>query len=122
MTGESAAAGIEWVVEAYGCPPDFLREVKRVEALEQVLRRDLELKLAAPVAVYQFPDPGGVTILSLLKESHVAVHTFPEFGLLCLNLFCCRPRPDWDFSGYLKKEFGAGSVSVRRLERPYLEP
>ncbi len=122
MSGVSAAAGIEWVVEAYGCHPGLLRKVKRIQALCVALRRNLSLKLAAPMTFYQFPEPGGVTALALLRESHVAVHTFPDFGLLCLNVFCCRPRPEWDFVGYLKKEFGATSVSVRRLERPYLEP
>jgi S-adenosylmethionine decarboxylase len=122
MESASAAAGIEWVVEAYGCHSDLLREVKRVEALDETVRRELSFKLAAPVSVYQFPNPGGVTVLSLLKESHVAVHTFPEHGLLCLNVFCCRPRPEWDFVGYLKREFGARSVHVRRLERPFQQP
>ena len=28
---------------------------------------------------------------------------------------------DWDFAAYLKREFAASSVSVRRLERPYKE-
>lgn len=115
----SPAAGIEWVVEAYGCPAGPLRDVKAVQALYARLRRDLDLRLAAPPAIYQFPEPGGLTLLVLLKESHFAVHTFPEHGSICLNLFCCRPRPEWDFVGYLKKEFGAGEVRVRRIDRPY---
>ena len=74
----------------------------------------------AEPAWHQFPQTGGVTGLSLLKESHIACHTFPEYRSLCLNVFCCRPRAEWDFSAYLKKEFSARSVSVRRIERPYL--
>ena len=62
---------------------------------------------------------GGITGLCLLAESHLAVHTFPEHGSLCLNLFCCKARADWDFAGYLKEHFGAQSVEVRKLERDY---
>jgi S-adenosylmethionine decarboxylase len=118
---DPAAAGVEWVVEAYGCAPGALRDLGRIQALFECLQRDLSLRPAAAPAVHRFPDPGGVTILVLLQESHLAVHTFPEHGTLCLNLFCCRPRPDWDFSAYLEAEFGARSVSVRRIERPYTE-
>jgi len=36
-----------------------------------------------------------------------------------LNVFCCRPRPDWDFAGYMKGAFAATTVTVRRVDRPY---
>ena len=80
---------------------------------------ELNLHPVAPAAWHQFPDPGGITGLSLLSESHIACHTFPEYRSMCLNLFCCRPRPDWEFERYLREHFGAGSVTVRRIERPY---
>ena len=56
----------------------------------------------------------------LLAESHLTVHTFPEHGSLCINLFCCRPRPEWDFGGELRARLGAERVTVRALERPYV--
>ena len=49
----------------------------------------------------------------------LTVHTFPEHGSLCLNLFCCRPRPEWDFAGRLGELFGASDVTVRQTERNY---
>ena len=71
---------------------------------------------------HQFPGAGGVTGLCLLAESHLACHTFPEFGSICLNVFCCRPRPEWAFEAYLRDKLGASAVRVRRLERPYHHP
>lgn len=119
---EEPAAGCEWIVDAYGCAPAALKDTARLETLFECLIAGLALKPVGPSAWHRFPEPGGVTGLCLLGESHLAVHTFPEHGSLCLNLFCCRPRPDWDFVGYLSKEFGAGSVRVRRIERPYTQP
>jgi S-adenosylmethionine decarboxylase len=112
-------SGREWVVEAFGCPPDRLANLERLELLFASLIKDLGLRPVAPAQWHRFPEPGGITGLVLLAESHLAVHTFPEHGSLCLNLFCCRVRPEWDFRGYFQREFGARSVNVRRLERPY---
>jgi S-adenosylmethionine decarboxylase len=50
----------------------------------------------------------------------LAVHTFPEFRSLCLNLFCCVPRAEWDFSGMLRQMLAASSVQVRQVVRPYI--
>lgn len=112
-------SGCEWVVEAHGCDPAALSDRVYLEALFQRLIEGLDLHPVADPVWHQFPSTGGLTGLSLLAESHIACHTFPEYGSLCLNVFCCRSRPDWDFAGCLRREFGAGRVQVRRLERPY---
>jgi S-adenosylmethionine decarboxylase len=117
MTG--GAMGLEWVVEAHGCDPSALTDLTRLDQLFDALVELLSLHPLGKTTWHQFPDTGGVTGLSLLAESHLACHTFPEFGSLCLNVFCCRPRPDADLDLLLKERFGAAHVHVRRIERPY---
>jgi S-adenosylmethionine decarboxylase len=114
--------GIEWIVEAHGCSPDSLRELAALRALFDEIIRELDLRPIGETNWHQFPGTGGVTGLCLLSESHLACHTFPEFGSLCLNVFCCRPRADWDFDANLKRMFSASSVCVRRMLRPYVSP
>jgi S-adenosylmethionine decarboxylase len=114
--------GCEWVVEAHGCDPAALTDLGKLGALFARLVADLALRPLADTTWHQFPQPGGITGICLLGESHLTCHTFPEHRSLCLNLFCCRPRPDWDFSRYLTEEFAATAVRVRRLERPYHAP
>lgn len=38
--------------------------------------------------VYEF-SPSGYTIIFVLKESHVSIHTYPEYGAMFLDVFTC---------------------------------
>jgi S-adenosylmethionine decarboxylase len=111
--------GIEWVVEAFGCTPARLRDLPGLRALFEKMIGEMMLRPVGEPLWHQFPRTGGITALYLLAESHLTCHTFPEHGSLCLNLFCCVPRPEWDFQSELQRVFGAERVSVRRLQRPY---
>jgi S-adenosylmethionine decarboxylase len=112
-------SGCEWIIEAHGCSAATLADPSALEALFGRIVDGMRLHPVAPATWHQFPNTGGVTGLSLLSESHIACHTFPEFGSLCLNVFCCRPRPDWDFEAELRREFGAAHVHIRRVDRPF---
>jgi S-adenosylmethionine decarboxylase len=112
--------GIEWIVEAHGCAPERLSDLQNARELFARVIRDLDLRVVGETQWHQFPTTAGITGLSLLTESHLAVHTFPEFGSLCLNLFCCVPRPEWDFESACRQLFGANAVTVRRLPRDYM--
>ena len=112
-------SGIEWVVDAQGCSAESLRDLELLRRLFDKLIQNLHLRPVGATQWHQFPGSGGITGLCLLSESHLACHTFPEYGSLCLNLFCCVPREAWDFETQLEELFSATSVQVRAVERSY---
>jgi S-adenosylmethionine decarboxylase len=111
--------GIEWVVEAWGCSAEPLRDPRILQSLFESLIQDLHLRPVGEAVWHQFPGTGGITGLALLSESHLACHTFPEHHSVCLNLFCCVPRAEWGFEEQLRNRLGAKHVAVRRLIRSY---
>jgi len=117
-----APRGQEWIIDARGCSPDALRDERRLRGVFDRLIAELHLTPVAPPVWHTFPEPGGLTGVVVLAESHLACHTFPEHGSICLNVFCCRPRPDFDAGGLLAEMLGATDTDVRRLERAYGPP
>lgn len=44
-------------------------------------------------AGHQF-EPHGVTYVLILSESHLSIHTYPEFRRAYVDIFCCDPNFD----------------------------
>lgn len=111
--------GVEWLVDAHGCDPERLRDRVSLQSLFDAVVAGLDLHPIGDAAWHQFPVTRGLTGLWMLKESHLAIHTFPEHASACINLFCCRPRPEWPWEERLTALLGATLVEVRSIERSY---
>jgi S-adenosylmethionine decarboxylase len=109
--------GVEWLIDAEGCVPDRLRDESALRAVAASLIETLGLHVLGAPLWHQFPWPGGWTGMYLLGESHLTCHTFPEHGRASWNLYCCRPRPAWNWERELTERLGAGRVSVRCVPR-----
>lgn len=108
--------GTEWLIEATGCEADLLRDLPSIRDILDRVVSDLGLQVVGDVW-HKFPGEGGVTGLVALSESHLACHTYPEYGTATFNLYCCRTRPEWDWDANLRAAIRAGQVTVTKIER-----
>ncbi|MBK9163259.1 MAG: S-adenosylmethionine decarboxylase [Acidobacteria bacterium] len=108
--------GTEWLIEAEGCDPERLRDEALLRHVLGRVIAGLELKSIGTVW-HKFPGEGGVTGLIALTESHLACHTYPEYGTATFNLYCCRTRPEWNWEAELKASIAAVNVTITKIER-----
>ena len=63
-------------------------------------------------------DPQGVTAVVLLSESHLSIHTWPEYGYAAIDAFTCGDRTDPEKAcDFLRKTFKATHGSIQILKR-----
>lgn len=108
--------GHHYIAEASGCNPEI---IGRVETVEQILVRAAEV---AGVTVWSISfhrfNPYGVSGVVVISESHLSVHTWPEFGYVALDIFTCGSdaKPEAAVE-YALKEFGANSMHITEVTR-----
>ena len=63
-------------------------------------------------------NPFGISGVVVISESHLSVHTWPEYRYAAVDIFSCGDglRPDAAIS-YLVKRFAAERVSLVELQR-----
>ncbi|MCU1290343.1 MAG: S-adenosylmethionine decarboxylase proenzyme [Acidobacteria bacterium] len=109
--------GTEWLIEAFECEAKTLRDASVLQKVFSQIIADLGLKTLGEPLWHTFGGEGGVTGLVMLTESHLACHTYPEYGVATFNLYCCRTRPEWNWKANLMKTVGAKKVKVAKVER-----
>lgn len=109
--------GTEWIIEAFECDAERLRDAAVLREVFARIISDLGLKIVGEPAWHKFGGEGGVTGLTMLTESHLACHTYPEYQTATFNLYCCRSRPEWNWRENLLEMLGSQSISVQKIER-----
>ncbi len=89
MTGNGyLPAGTHVLADFYGVEATRLTDCARIDAL---LRRSAEAAGACILHshFHSFGEQMGVTGVVLLAESHISIHTWPEFGFAAADVFMC---------------------------------
>ena len=75
------------IAELYGVPKELISNEGAVrEIVEEVVKK---AELTKVGSVYKQFNPHGVTGVVLIAESHVSIHTWPEYELVNLDIFTC---------------------------------
>jgi S-adenosylmethionine decarboxylase len=98
-----ATAGIHLCADLWGCDPSILTDQSFLKDLAVEAAQEAGATLCELVAV-NFPprmpaDLAGVTVVAVLTESHLSIHTYPETGYAAVDIFTCGPTCD-TYKGY----------------------
>ena len=66
---------------------------------------------------HAFGDGGGVSGVSVLAESHITIHTWPERAYAAIDIFMCGDCDPRDCLGELERTFRPTRVETRSLRR-----
>lgn len=92
MEYQSAPVGNRILAELFFDNPDLLLNN---DYLERIATESLECDNFGILGKLRHDfEPQGLTLLFLLKESHLAIHTYPEHSSLDWELYSCRGEGD----------------------------
>jgi len=110
------ALGRHLLLELYDCDTEALNSLDVVKGsmVEAAKRAQATI---VDVAFHEF-NPFGISGVVVIAESHLAIHTWPEFRYAAVDVFSCgetlQPQVAVD---YLVEQLGAARASVVELQR-----
>lgn len=101
----------------YDCDSDLLNDRMFIE---QLLYETAEVSGATFLNTisHQF-EPQGVTAVTLLAESHISIHTWPEEGKAVCDIFTCGNADPMLGFAVMRSRLGAKSSVHKQYDRPF---
>ncbi|MEO1348290.1 MAG: polyamine aminopropyltransferase [Cyanobacteria bacterium J06635_15] len=108
------------LVEFHGCSAEILNDVPCIE--HSMVEAAKEAGATLINSVFHHFSPFGVSGVVVIQESHLAIHTWPEYRYAAVDLFTCGYSVNpWVSYDSLKKAFQAESGSAIEMNRGQLD-
>jgi len=107
-------AGIHLLVDLWGAT-----NISNGKETEQILTDAVAACGATLLEVHAhtFSPYDGISAIAVLKESHISVHTWPEFEYAAVDVFVCGDINPYKALPVLKEGFKATEMQIMELKR-----
>ncbi len=110
------ALGRQILAEFYNCDSEALKDEKYIG--EAMVQACIEGKATVVTHTFHSFSPFGVSGVVVIAESHVAIHTWPEYNYAAVDIFTCGETIEpWVLFDFLKEKLGSSHVSQMELKR-----
>ncbi|MCD6362890.1 MAG: S-adenosylmethionine decarboxylase proenzyme [Synergistetes bacterium] len=107
------------LVEAYECNPEVLDNLQFLQ--EAMVEAATRTGAEVVDVVFRKFQPYGVSGVVVISESHLAIHTWPEYGYAAIDLFTCGDTADpWKAFDYLTEVLESKKVTTLEVQRGQL--
>ncbi len=110
------ALGRHLLLELFDCDSDAINNLEAVKGslVEAAKRAQATI---VDVVFHEF-NPFGISGVVVIAESHLSIHTWPEYRYAAVDIFSCGDtlRPEVA-AAYLVEQFGAEHTSVVEMQR-----
>ncbi|KPK45657.1 MAG: S-adenosylmethionine decarboxylase [Nitrospira bacterium SM23_35] len=113
------ALGTHLLVELRECNPEILKSLEKVRSIMVSAAKDAKATIV-DVSFHEF-NPFGISGVVVIAESHLTIHTWPEYDYAAVDIFTCGDiiKPEVAAS-YLIREFGCKNPSIVEMKRGIL--
>ena len=104
------ALGRHILAEFYDCDPRILNDTEMIELYMK--RAAIECGATIVNSTFHTFNPHGVSGVVVIAESHLAIHTWPEYGYAAVDVFTCGDTVDPKVATEVLRE----SLRAQRIE------
>lgn len=111
--------GRHLLIELYNCDGKILNDVHKVEAVMVDAAKHAKARIVD--VVFHTFNPHGISGVIVIAESHLAIHTWPEFNYASIDVYTCGTEINpWRAYHFMAKKFKAKNMTALEMKRGVL--
>lgn len=106
------------LAEFYDCKADILGDKNKIREILVNAAKIAKFTVVTSHSHYFSP---GVTSFVVIGESHLSIHTWPEYNYAAIDIFVCGEKDPWGAYNYIYEKLKPKRVSVIEVKRGFLD-
>ncbi|CAA0195758.1 S-adenosylmethionine decarboxylase proenzyme [Tenacibaculum maritimum] len=112
--------GYQTTVDFYDCDAAIINTTTSIKKILEKAAQIMDLSVVN-TTIHEF-SPIGISGVIVIKESHIAIHTWPEHKYVALDFFTCNKSFDLEEGIlWIKEQFKSKQLEKNSSQRGFLE-
>ncbi len=107
--------GKHWLIEVFDCSFEILNDINFLQ--DTLLFAAKEAKATVINDFFYKFSPYGISGVIVIKESHITIHTFPEYNYAAIDIFTCGKINNKIILDVIKDKFQTKKIKVKKIKR-----
>ena len=108
--------GYQVLIDIYECDYNLMEDMEYIKAMMIDVARILKTNIRQ-IAFEKF-QPYGISGVLIISESHITIHTWPEYNYVGIDIFTCSKKIDYHKTiEYLLKKLKTKKYEIKEFKR-----
>ena len=118
IAGEDRVVGKHVYANLYECDVKVISDEKKLSDIVKKAAKSAKAVLYE-LKVWKFGgEKGGVSVIGLVLESHIAIHTWPKYKFATVDIYTCGAHTDpWSAFKYIVSQLKPRNMNVNYADR-----
>ena len=108
------------ILDLSGCSPEIIGNNALVQEILCSTAQIAKITIVGDLELHF--EPNGYTAILLLEESHLSIHTWPEYNYVSVDLYSCNLNTDFEaVKNFLVEQMKAEKVTYTLIDRGFFK-
>lgn len=107
--------GLECVIDISCCDDKDIHNIKYLQTIMHQIAKMMNTNIVGEI--HHTFTPHGITVIAIVADSHIAIHTWPEYAHICIDIFSCKRNIPISIINYLKDVLKSKEIRTHKIDR-----